>query len=143
MQLHQISPKLKLKKKKRIGRGGKRGTYSGHGQKVQKSRAGAKIRPAWRDFIKKLPKLRGVKFKGLKVKPWVINLGSLEKSFQENETVSVKTLLDKNLVAKIKGRKPIVKILGEGELTKKLNFQDLAMSESAKEKIEKAGGKIS
>ena len=57
MQLHQISPKLKLKKKKLIGRGGKRGTYSGRGMKGQKARAGRKIRPASRDLIQSLPKL--------------------------------------------------------------------------------------
>jgi len=45
MQLHQLKPKNKLKKAKRIGRGGKRGTYSGKGIKGQRSRAGAKIRP--------------------------------------------------------------------------------------------------
>ncbi|KKP29686.1 MAG: hypothetical protein UR15_C0010G0005 [Parcubacteria group bacterium GW2011_GWA2_31_28] len=59
MQLHQIQTKNSLKKSKRIGRGGKRGTYSGKGIKGQKSRAGAKIRPEIRDFIKKLHKLRG------------------------------------------------------------------------------------
>jgi large subunit ribosomal protein L15 len=59
MQLHEIQPCQKQKTKKRIGRGGKRGTYSGKGMKGQKSRAGAKIRPEVRDLIKKTPKLRG------------------------------------------------------------------------------------
>ncbi|HOK35099.1 MAG TPA: hypothetical protein PLL80_00755 [Candidatus Pacearchaeota archaeon] len=59
MQLHQIQPTHKPKDKKRIGRGGKRGTYSGKGIKGQTSRAGAKIRPEIRDFIKKIPKKRG------------------------------------------------------------------------------------
>jgi len=60
MQLHQIkSSKKRLKK--RIGRGGKKGTYCGKGMKGQKSRAGAKIRPELRDFIKKIPKVRGYK----------------------------------------------------------------------------------
>jgi large subunit ribosomal protein L15 len=59
MQLHLLKishPKLE---KKRIGRGGKRGKTSGRGQKGQKSRSGHKIRPAERDFIQRLPKLRG------------------------------------------------------------------------------------
>lgn len=60
MQLHQLQPLYKLKDKKRIGRGGKRGTYSGRGQKGQKARAGHKIRPALRDLIQRLPKLRGI-----------------------------------------------------------------------------------
>lgn len=59
MQLNQIKPVHKLKSKKRVGRGGKRGTYSGTGMNGQKSRAGAKIRPEIRDFIKKTPKKRG------------------------------------------------------------------------------------
>jgi large subunit ribosomal protein L15 len=61
MQLHEIKG-LKNKEKKRVGRGGKRGTYCGRGIKGQKARAGAKIRPALRDFIKKIPKLRGYRF---------------------------------------------------------------------------------
>jgi len=59
MQLHQIQPIHKLKKKKRVGRGGKRGTYCGRGIKGQKARAGAKIRPEIRDLIKRIPKLKG------------------------------------------------------------------------------------
>ncbi|PIR97790.1 MAG: hypothetical protein COT89_02670 [Candidatus Colwellbacteria bacterium CG10_big_fil_rev_8_21_14_0_10_42_22] len=64
MNLHEISPIHKNKSKKRIGRGGKRGTYSGKGMKGQKSRAGHKIRPASRDLIQQIPKLRGSKNKG-------------------------------------------------------------------------------
>jgi len=59
MQLHQISPAHSNKKGKRVGRGGKRGTYSGRGIKGQKARAGHRIRPAIRDFMMKIPKLRG------------------------------------------------------------------------------------
>jgi large subunit ribosomal protein L15 len=59
MNLHQISPDHKKIAKKRIGRGGKRGTYSGKGVKGQKSRAGSRIRPGTRDLIQQLPKLRG------------------------------------------------------------------------------------
>lgn len=63
MQLHQIKPSHKSKSEKRIGRGGKRGTYSGRGIKGQKARAGAKKRPALRDFVKKIPKKRGYRFR--------------------------------------------------------------------------------
>ena len=59
MQLHEIKPVHKNESRKRIGRGGKRGTYSGKGMKGQKSRAGKKIRPAVRDLIQRTPKLRG------------------------------------------------------------------------------------
>lgn len=142
MQLHQLHPKNKLKKRKRIGRGGKKGAYSGRGIKGQKSRAGAKIRPAWRDLIKRLPKQRGVKFKSVFKKPLIINLADLEKKFREGEIVSSNTLLNKGLITKIKGRIPEVKILGEGEITKKIEIQDCRVSKSAKEKIEEAGGTV-
>lgn len=59
MQLHLLEPLHHNLEKKRIGRGGKRGKTAGRGQKGQKSRAGHKIRPAERDFIQRLPKLRG------------------------------------------------------------------------------------
>jgi len=61
MQLHEIQSTDKRKSKKRIGRGGKRGTYSGRGMKGQKARSGHKIRPAIRDLMQRTPKLKGVK----------------------------------------------------------------------------------
>lgn len=61
MRLHEVQPTTVNKSKKRIGRGGKRGTYSGRGMKGQKSRAGRKIRPAIRDLMQRTPKLRGAK----------------------------------------------------------------------------------
>lgn len=61
--LHTIKPTVRIKSRKRIGRGGKRGTYSGRGMKGQKSRAGRKIRPAVRDLIQRTPKLRGARNK--------------------------------------------------------------------------------
>lgn len=63
MQLHELQPNHGYADRKRIGRGGKRGNTSGRGQKGQKSRAGRRIRPAERDLIQRLPKLRGVKNK--------------------------------------------------------------------------------
>jgi len=63
MQLHELKPTHKLKKRKRIARGGKRGTYSGKGMKGQKSRAGRRLEPVVRGLIKRYPKLRGYRFK--------------------------------------------------------------------------------
>jgi len=63
MQLHQIQPITKRRIKRRVGRGGKRGTYSGRGGKGQTARAGAKVRPEIRDLIKKIPKIKGYRFK--------------------------------------------------------------------------------
>jgi large subunit ribosomal protein L15 len=141
MQLHQIRPKTKKRNIKRIGRGGKRGGYSGRGIKGQKSRAGRKIRPQWRDIIKKLPKKRGYRSPSLKKKPLVVNLDILEKKFKENEKVTPQSLLEKGIIKKIGGILPDVKLLGEGEITKKLLVSECQISKSAKEKIEKAGGK--
>lgn len=142
MQLHQLQPIHKTKKPKRIGRGGKRGTYSGRGMKGQKSRAGRKFKPAIRDLIKRYPKLRGYRFNPLPERFAVVNLDILEKKFKDKEQISPKILLEKKLIRKIKGKTPKVKILGKGELTKVLIIESCLFSKSAKEKIEKAGGII-
>ena len=142
MQLHQISPTTKQKSRKRVGRGGKRGTYSGKGMKGQKSRSGARIRPAWRDFVKKLPKLRGFKFKPVGGKAVIINVVDIEKNFRSGDFITPQLLLDKGLVTKLNGKIPKVKVLGDGEIEKKVTIKDCSVSASAKEKIEKAGGSV-
>ncbi|MCX6813864.1 MAG: uL15 family ribosomal protein [Candidatus Azambacteria bacterium] len=141
MQLHQLQSVYKSKKKKRIARGGKRGGYSGRGIKGQKSRAGAKIRPAIRDLMMKFPKQRGRAkhaFKSLFFKPAILNLGDIEKKFKDGEIVSPKTLFEKRLISRKKGALPEVKILSEGEISKKLAFQNVLLSKSARAKIEKS-----
>lgn len=132
MQLHLLKPSNELKAKKpRVGRGGKRGTFSGRGTKGQKARAGRRMRPAERELIQRLPKLRGVKHKGLGQKLPVLNVGDLDKIAAANDgVISEKTL----------GRR--VKILGEGEIKTPIVIKALLVSKTAKEKIEKAGGKI-
>ena len=142
MQLHELRPKHKLKKKKRVGRGGKRGTYAGRGIKGQKARAGRKLKPIIRELIKRYPKLRGYRFKIQKSKIKIINLDILEKKFQTGERVTPQILLKRRLIGKIKGRTPIVKILGKGKLTKPLIIEGCQISKSTREKIEKAGGAI-
>lgn len=141
MQLHQLHPRHKLKKKKRVGRGGKKGTYSGKGIKGQKSRAGRKFAPVIRGLIKRYPKLRGYKFKSRDKNIIIVNLEKLDKRFEASEIVNPKNLIEKKLIRKIKGRLPKVKILSKGEITKALTFENCQFSKSAKEKIEKAGGK--
>lgn len=135
MQLHELSKTYKQKTKKRIGRGGKRGTYSGKGQKGQKSRAGHKIRPAIRDFIIKLPKRRGFKFRTLTVSPVVVNFKTIEKYYNNKEIVCPKTLLAKGLIKKECGVMPKVKILGVGDLKKKVIFKDCLFSKSVQNKV--------
>ena len=141
MQLHQIKPIHKPKKKKRLGQGDKF-AGKGRGSRGQKARAGRKLKPIIRELIKRYPKLRGYKFKGRKKKLAVINLGILEKKFKSSDKVNPQTLLDLKLISKIKGKIPEVKILGRGEITKPLTIEDCLLSKQAKEKIEKTGGTI-
>ena len=144
MQIHQLKPKHKLKKKKRVGRGGKRGTYSGRGIKGQKSRSGPRLEPIIRGLIKRYPKLRGYKQKSTPTPIFgvVVNLDILEKRFGSDEKITPRILLEKGIVHRIKGRIPEVKILGKGEITKKLIIEDCQISKSARDKVEKAGGNI-
>src|SRR3989338_182275 len=135
VQLHLLQPKTHFRKSRRIGRGGKRGTTSGRGTKGKKARAGNKIRPALRDIIKKIPKKRGFKFKSFRPKPVVLNLSLLDKHFKEGDTVSPEILVKRGLVGMIKGRMPKVKILGGGELKKKLVFKDVEFSKSVEAKL--------
>jgi large subunit ribosomal protein L15 len=142
MQLHQLKATKNQKTKKRVGRGGKRGTFSGRGVKGQKARAGRKLRPEWRDTLKRIPKRRGYKFKSGKTKPAILNLANLEGIFKDGELVTPEILVQKHLVVKSKGRVPQIKILGDGEIKIKLDFKQLNFSQNAREKIEKAGGSI-
>src|SRR5882724_2395035 len=98
MQLHTLVPRTFTKKVMIVGRGGKRGKTSGRGGKGQTARAGNKKRPELRDFIKRIPKLRGRgknSHKTIQTKPVAINLGAIEKLFKAGETVSEKTLIVK------------------------------------------------
>ena len=138
MQIHELHPKHKNKERKIVGRGGKRGTYSGKGIKGQKSRSGTELWPAIRQFIKKYPKRRGYRFKGLNTNPQILNLAILEKRFEKGDKINPEVLLKKRL---IRGIKP-VKILGKGILTKALIIEGCQVSNSTKTKIEKIGGKV-
>ena len=146
MQLHQLQPKTVRKSAKRIGRGGKRGKTSGKGGKGQTARAGGRPRPEMRDIIKRIPKLRGHgknrarTVNNERVLPTVVNLSVPEAAFVAGDTVSPQTLHAKNLVKLEKGKMPQVKILGTGEVTKKLTISGCTFSASAKTKIEKVGG---
>ena len=146
MQLHELRPKHKLKNGKRVGRGGKRGTYSGRGLKGQKAHAGRRLEPIIRRLIKRYPKLRGYKFKSRIPNPKsqliVLNLKTLDKKFKAGEKITPEILLEKEIISRIKGRMPKVKILGKEEITKSLIIEGCQVSKSAKEKIEKAGGQI-
>ena len=142
MQLHQISKNKSNKVSKRVGRGGKRGTFSGRGVKGQKSRSGRKLRPEWRDALKSMPKKRGYRFKSLQDKPVILNLEDLNKVFNGGEIITSVILCQKGLISKVGCRLPEVKILGQGQIAKKLSFKGITFSASAKDAIIKAGGEI-
>jgi large subunit ribosomal protein L15 len=142
MQLHQLRPKHKNKAKKRVGRGGKHGTYSGKGIKGQKSRAGRKLEPIIRGWLKRYPKLRGYKFKGRERNIAIINIDALEKKFESGNEITPQILVAKKIIKKIKGKTPQVKILSQGKLTKKLIIKNCQISKSAKEKIKKFSGEV-
>ena len=135
MQLHQLKPKNIQKTKKRVGRGGKRGTYSGKGMKGQLARAGRKLRPEIRDFVKKIPKRRGYDFPSIQTKPQIVNLKDLEEKYKDGETISPETLIEKGLIAKVKRGVVDVKILGDGKLTKKLKVENCKLSKSAEKAL--------
>ncbi|MDD4606907.1 MAG: 50S ribosomal protein L15 [Patescibacteria group bacterium] len=127
------------KTKKRVGRGGKRGTYSGRGQKGQKSRSGGKgglKTLGFKSTLQRIPQKRG--FKSLQTKMEVVNLADLNRIFKDGDTIELEALLKNNLIDKIKNG---VKILGRGVLNKKLIVRAHQFSKSAQEAIEKAGGK--
>ena len=148
MQLHQLQPKTVHKDAKRIGRGGKRGKTSGKGGKGQTARTGTSGRPEMRDIIKRIPKLRGHgkhrarTVNNERVLPLVLNLKTLEGVFAAGDTVSPATLMAKGVITTKKGKVPQVKILGTGEITKKITLSGCVFSASVKAKIEKAGGSV-
>lgn len=123
---------------RQVGRGGKRGKTSGRGGKGQTARAGNKRRPAMRDIIKKLPKLRG---RGINVNKAFrqnfipVNLVDLN-ILEDGALVTPQSLVAAGLVDMRFGRIPRVKILGTGKLEKKLKFEGVEFSASAKEAVE-------
>lgn len=142
LTLHTIKPFPKSKKRsRRVGRGlGSRGTYSGRGQKGQRARSGGRKGLKLKGIKKMLlgiPKVRG--FKSFYPKMKVVNISDLDKNFKDGDKVTPETLRKVGMIDKIRAG---VKILGDGELSKKLEVEGCAVSSRAKEKIEKAGGKI-
>ncbi len=145
MQLHNLTPKTKNKKTMIVGRGGKRGKTSGRGTKGQNARAGHKKRPEIRDFIKRIPKMRGRGVnsnKSIETKLIPINIKDIEVVFEIGSSINPSTLIEKGLLNTIDGKIPRVKILATGEITKKLLFSGCKVSAQAKAKIEKVGGSV-
>jgi large subunit ribosomal protein L15 len=149
LSLHTLKPAQARKDRKRVGRGlgSGKGRYSGRGIKGQKSRAGSHKMPAEFEggqtkIFMRLPKLRGNTSKdAMPIGPFrtftvPVNVAVLD-AFDEGAEVTPESLVEKGL---IKNTRTDVKILGQGDLTKKLTVTAHSFSASAREKIEQAGG---
>jgi len=152
LNLHSLSPAQPRKDRKRVGRGlgSGKGRYAGRGIKGQKSRAGSHAMPAGFEggqmpIDMRLPKLRGnTSADAMPIGPFrtysqPVNLRDLEARFDAGADVSPESLVAKGL---LKHTRVDVKILGSGELTKKLAVSAHGFSKSAREKIEAAGGSV-
>jgi large subunit ribosomal protein L15 len=144
LKLSELKPyKGSTKRRKVVGRGvgSGHGTYSGRGAKGQKARSGGSIPVGFEGgrmpLHRQLPKRRG--FTSLHEKAQTLNLKDIAALFNAGQTVNPKELFNRNLIKSAQGS---VKILGEGDLTKALTFEKVMVSEQAKAKIEKAGGKV-
>ncbi len=142
MQLQELKTIHKGRKSQRIGRGGKRGTFSGRGSKGQTSRAGAKMMPMIREMIKRYPKLRGYRYGGIPKDIAVFNVGVLDGKFKAGDVISPEALHKAGIIRNIKGKVPAVKILGAGDVKKSFVVENCKVSKEARVKIEKAGGTI-
>ncbi|HWL51283.1 MAG TPA: 50S ribosomal protein L15 [Chthoniobacteraceae bacterium] len=144
MNLHTLAPRPGAKHRvKRLGSGESsgKGKTSGKGHKGQKARSGGSIRHGFEGgqmpYIRRLPK-RGFNNAQFRTTYAIVNLSDLN-DFEEGTVINEAVLREKGL---IRGRFDGVKILGNGELTRKLTFSVSKISASAAEKIEKAGGSL-
>jgi len=143
MKLHDLKPNIPKKARKRLGQGNAtgQGTYGGRGCKGQGQRSGKGVRVGFEGgqtpLIQRMPKYRGFKNPN-RVEAQIIDTGSLETAYENGETVSLTTLLEKKL---INAKNAKVKILANGELSKKLTVtESILTSKAAEEMIKKAGG---
>ena len=135
-----------VKKRKRVGRGGSRGGTSGKGHKGQKARSGGYVRPGFEGgqmpLFRRLPR-RGFNNTLFKQRYHLVTLNDLEQHFSAGEQVDPRSLIAKGVV-KVKSshgqQHNKIKILADGQLTKKLVISAHAFSASAAELIQKSGG---
>jgi large subunit ribosomal protein L15 len=152
LNLSILKPAQPRKARKRIGRGlgSGKGRYSGRGIKGQKSRAGSHAMPAGFEGGQMPIDMRTGKLRGntsadaMPIGPFrtynqPVNVGALEERFAAGADVTLEALKDAGLISKLSVD---VKVLGEGELTKKLSVTAHSFSKSAVEKIEAAGGTV-
>ena len=142
MKLHELKPAYgSVEKRKRVGRGGKYSKTAGKGEKGQNARSGGGVRPGFEGG--QLPLFRRLGKRGFNNARFrkvyaCVNVSDLNR-FDENTVVTPELLIDTGLIKKeLDG----IKILGNGELSKKLTVKANKFSKSAAEKIEAAGGKV-
>jgi len=143
MKLNELKPpKNSRHSKKRVGRGhgSGLGKTCGRGHKGQKSRSGVSI-PAWFEggqmpLVRRIPKSGPRRTGHVRIEYSVVNIQTLN-TFEDGATVSLKTMFESGIV---KGKNSKVKILGDGEIEKKLTVQAHKFSKIAVEKIEAVGG---
>jgi large subunit ribosomal protein L15 len=144
MKLNEVRPaRGTVRSRKRVGRGpgSGRGGTAGKGHKGEQARAGASKRKGFEGGQMKLTR-RIPKFgfrSPFRVEYQVINVKRLEEHFEDGDTVDVDALIRRGLLTK---RFEPVKILGDGELSKRLAVRVDAVSDSARSKIEAAGGRV-
>ena len=144
MKLNELSPSVPKKNRKRIGRGNSSGwgKTAGKGSNGQKSRAGGGVKPYFEGgqmpIYRRVPK-RGFSNTIFKKEYTVISLSFLNDNFEDGEVVSLETLFNKCLIKK--GRDG-VKVLGNGELNKKLTVKVHKISKSVKAAVEAKGGTV-
>jgi len=142
MQIHELQGVGKTKRK-RVGRGGKRGTTAGRGTKGQKSRSGGNVDPLFQggqsSLVQQMKKNRG--FKSPHIGQKALSLSTINKNFSDDDTVSLASLKEKKMIRN-KDAKGGVRLVS-GDLTKKITVEyEVALSKGAKEILEKAGGKV-
>ncbi|PWM69914.1 MAG: 50S ribosomal protein L15 [Clostridiales bacterium] len=144
MKLHELSPAAGASKdawRKGRGTGSGNGKTAGRGHKGQNARTGGGVRPGFEGgqipLARRLPK-RGFTNSLFKKEYAIINLETLDSIFNDGDAVSLDVLVERGIIRKeLNG----LKVLGRGEITKKLTVKAAIFSASAKEKIEAAGGK--
>ena len=151
LNLSNLKPAQARKNRKRIGRGlgSGKGRYSGRGIKGQKSRSGSnKMRPGFEGgqnpIYMRLAKQRGGSKDSMAVGPHrtstvPLNVAALEERFDAGAEVTLEALVEKGL---IRNTRTDVKLLGQGDLSKKLSITVHAASATAREKVEAAGGSL-
>ena len=142
LNLSNLKPKFAKKSRKRVGRGlgSGHGAYSGRGIKGQKARAGGGIKAGFEGgrmpLVRQMPKKRG--FRSPFPKMEIVNLQDVERVFAAGEVVTPQSLRAKGLIS----RQVPVKLLGNGKLSKTLEFKQTKMPAAARAAVEAAGGKI-